>query len=67
VAGLFHEPPELGDGHQVVVHPEAVHADFVDRPLVGVEVGGSHAERAARDPRHVTRRLRTERVGGMGG
>ena len=53
VPGRLHEPPELRDRDRVVVHPEAVDGDVVDRALLRIEVVGSHAERAARDPGHV--------------
>ena len=56
VTGRVHESPELGHRDRVVIHPEAVDGDVVDRALLRVEVVRAHAERPARDPGHIPRR-----------
>lgn len=51
VAGGLDEAPEVTDCHRVLVHPQAVDGDAVDRPLLGIEVLRAHQERPARYPR----------------
>jgi hypothetical protein len=38
ITGGLHEPAELRDRHRVLVHPEAIYAHPVDRPLLRVEL-----------------------------
>ena len=53
VTGGPHEPPELGDGHGVLIHPEAADADPVHRPLFGIIICRPHEKGTLRHPRHV--------------
>jgi hypothetical protein len=49
--GSPNDATELGVGHRVAGHPEAVNGDPVDRPLLRIEVLGAHQERSPRAPR----------------
>ncbi len=53
VPGRLHESTEVGDRDGMLVHPEPIDADRMDRSLLGVELVGAHEERAAGDPGHV--------------
>jgi len=53
VARFADEPAKVGGGDGVLVHPEPVQRDAMHRPFLGVEVFGSHLERALGDPAHL--------------
>ena len=52
VVGCPDEASKLGDGDRVLVDPEAVDGDPMNRSLLLIEVGGAHEELAPRDPAH---------------
>src|SRR3954452_14116110 len=66
VTAILNEAPELGVGYGVLVHPEAVDGDPVDRTLLWIEVVGAHQESTARHPDHVLVRRPASRVGRYG-
>jgi hypothetical protein len=52
IASLIHKARELFVRDLVPIHPEAIHAYFVNGPLFGIEVFRTHAERPAGYPSH---------------
>jgi hypothetical protein len=62
ITGGLHEAPELGHGDRMLVDPESVDAHLPDRPLLRVELHGSHPERAALDQHHAVRSQRHRHI-----
>src|SRR5258705_1183257 len=52
IASRLHEPCELFVRDLVAIHPEAIHRNFVNWPLFGIEVFRTHAESRTRYPNH---------------
>src|SRR5882672_11838987 len=63
IASRLHEPCELFVRDLVAIHPEAIHGNFVNWPLFGIEVFRTHAESPAGYPGHTGMQWTTQGVG----
>src|SRR3977135_3375685 len=63
IASRLHEPRELFVRDLVAIHPEAIHGNFVNWPLFGIEVFRTHAESRTGYPDHTAMSWAAQGVG----